>query len=157
MSGFFFCGIRLECVENESLNSRKPNSIVLQMITCNFAFDLPPLICGYDSRPSESSGRRDGASNIVPIQSPIERNGFAVAMRQFCCVSLRGRDHRFRLQLRIVDGSQATDAVRVTVTETCLASSKGNFRSSTTTFWIRKVFSKCVANRSASVSIRFVD
>ena len=55
------------------------------------------------------------------------------------------------------DGFQARDAVRVTVTETCLASSKGNFRSSTVTFWMRKVLSKCVASRSASVSIRLAD
>ena len=32
MSGFFFCGIKLEPVANASLNSMKPNSFVLQMI-----------------------------------------------------------------------------------------------------------------------------
>ena len=112
---------------------------------------------------------RDRASNIVSIKSPIEGDGFAVALCEFCrglaesSFSHRSlgtnnrRDHRSRLQVRIVDGFQATDAVRVTVTDTCLASSKGNFRSSTVIFWTRKVFTKCVANRSASVSIRFVD
>src|SRR5947207_15058423 len=53
----------------------------------------------------------------------------------------------------IVAGFHGTDAVRVTVTDTRLASSRGNFRSSTVIFWMRKVFSNCVANPSPSLSI----
>jgi hypothetical protein len=54
-------------------------------------------------------------------------------------------------------GSQSTNAVRVTVTETYFASSNGNFRNSMVIFCIRKCFSKCMASRSANVSIRFTD
>ena len=52
---------------------------------------------------------------------------------------------------------QPTEAVRVTVAETYFASWRGNFRSSTVTFCMGKVFSKCAASRSANVSIRLTD
>jgi hypothetical protein len=52
---------------------------------------------------------------------------------------------------------QPMEAVRVTVAETYFASWRGNFRSSTVTFCMGKVFSKCAASRSANVSIRLTD
>ncbi len=52
---------------------------------------------------------------------------------------------------------QPTEAVRVTVAETYFASWRGNFRSSTVTFCMGKLFNKCIASRSANVSIRLTD
>jgi len=71
---------------------------------------------------------------------------------------------RFRFSCIFVGSSslplecvQPTEAVRVTVAETYFASWRGNFRSSTVTFCMGKVFSKCAASTSANVSIRLTD
>jgi len=50
----------------------------------NFAqslLDLGKVLAVYDSGFKESSSVGDRASDIVPEQTPIERNGFAVALR----------------------------------------------------------------------------
>src|SRR5438874_7782615 len=57
----------------------------------------------------------------------------------------------------LVGGFQPTDVVRVTVTETCFASGRTNFRSSTVIFRTANFPSRCDASRSAKVSIKFTD
>src|SRR5439155_530154 len=61
----------------------------------------------YDSRASERCGVRDRSGDIVAVQPPIKRDGFAVALRNFCSGFVESSfAHR-----------QPTDAVRVTVAE----------------------------------------
>ena len=43
--------------------------------------DLSPFIGSYDSRSGERCGVRDRSRNVISVQPPIERNGFAVALR----------------------------------------------------------------------------
>src|SRR5437764_496689 len=64
MSGFFFCGIRLECVENESLNSRKPNSVVLQMIKSSLRRERCKPIMARQKRNSQTKSRSPTASTL---------------------------------------------------------------------------------------------
>jgi hypothetical protein len=45
-------------------------------------FDLLPFLGGYESRLCESCGVRNRTSNIVPIKSPIEGDGCAIALRE---------------------------------------------------------------------------
>src|SRR5438552_18580058 len=59
--------------------------------------------------------------------------------------------------LPLVGGFQPTDVMRVTTAETYFASFRGNFRTSTVTFCVGKIFSKCFASPSANVSIRLKD
>src|SRR5207302_9796097 len=74
MSGFFFCGIRLECVENESLNCRKPNSIVLQMIKSSLRRERCKPTMARHKRNSQKKSRSPTASTLFCLKREKQRS-----------------------------------------------------------------------------------
>src|SRR5207253_1681167 len=112
MSGFFFCGIKLDPVENDSLNSTKPNSLVLQMIKSSLKRERCIPIMVRQKRDSHTKSRSLTASMLfwLACHKPSSRARNSLAHRQ------------------------PTDALRVTVVDTYFASDSGNFRTSTMIF-----------------------
>src|SRR5437867_7950136 len=72
MSGFLFCGIKLEPVANASLNSRKPNSVVLQMIKSSLKRDRCKPISARQKRNSHTKSRSPTASRLFWLTRKTE-------------------------------------------------------------------------------------
>jgi len=64
----------------------------------------------------------------------IARDGFPTVLLHAASVVAGALTGNCRVYRIVLSHRQPTDAVRVTITETCSASSKGYFRSSTVTF-----------------------
>lgn len=172
-------------MENASLSSIYPNLIVLQMIKSSLRRDRrKPIMARQKTNSHTKSGsliasiltrvkpsaraRNSGSSawsirRARPAQAEEHRSDLdnrAAALRRaqtprFVPVALRDLGGR-SVETSLVHG-QPTDAARVTVAETYFVSGSANLRTSTVTFCIAKVFSKCPASRCASVSIRDTD
>jgi hypothetical protein len=64
ISGFFFCGIKLEPVEKASLNSTKPNSCVFQVIKSSLNRERCISIIARQKRNSQTKSRSLTASTL---------------------------------------------------------------------------------------------
>ncbi len=76
MSGFFFCGMMLDPVENASSSSTKPNSFVAQMITSSACRDRSTPICAV-TKANSATKSRDAVPSIEFAEELVKPSSVA--------------------------------------------------------------------------------